>query len=140
MSQSAKAHWEGVYAAKTDQELSWTQADVRTSLSLIAKFAPLKCRIIDVGGGSSPLAGRLLDMGYTVAVLDISGAALSPAAKAVGKRSGEVRWIEAELRSTVCLVHPACRTGSTPRRPFRIALPAPAWRACIFRRGRSGST
>jgi SAM-dependent methyltransferase len=97
MPQGTKAHWEAVYAAKTDQELSWTQADVRTSLSLISKFAPLECRVIDVGGGSSPLAGRLLDKGHTVAVLDISGAALSRAAKAFGKRSGEVRWIEADL-------------------------------------------
>jgi hypothetical protein len=97
MRQDAKAHWEGVYAGKSDQELSWTQTDLRISLSLITRFTPSKSRIVDVGGGSSPLAGRLIDKGYSVAVLDISGAALARGAKGIGKRASEVRWIEADV-------------------------------------------
>jgi 2-polyprenyl-3-methyl-5-hydroxy-6-metoxy-1,4-benzoquinol methylase len=68
---NAQEHWETVYASKSDQDLSWTQPEPGTSLSLIADVCPAG-RVIDVGGGSSFLAERLLDRGYSVTVLDIS--------------------------------------------------------------------
>ena len=97
MPHDTKRHWEGVYSVKADRELSWTQRDLRTSLAMIAKAAPPFGRIIDVGGGSSPLAGRLLDLGYTVAVLDVSGVAMARAARNLGGRAREIRWIEADV-------------------------------------------
>lgn len=92
-----KNHWEGLYATKPDRELSWTQSDISTSLNLIGKYVPAGGRIIDVGGGSSTLARRLLEMEYTVAVLDISGAALARAADNFGTRAAEICWIEADV-------------------------------------------
>ena len=97
MGHGTKGHWERVYAAKSDRELSWTQSDFSTSLRLIGRSAPAGGRIIDVGAGSSSLAGRLLEMGLTVTVLDISGAAMARAAESMGARSGKVRWIEADV-------------------------------------------
>jgi hypothetical protein len=100
MLHDTKHHWDRLFMAKPDGELSWTQADPRMSLSLIAKAAPIRGHVIDIGGGMSPLAGRLLDDGYSVAVLDVSGAALSRAALALGDRSSLVRWIEADITET----------------------------------------
>jgi SAM-dependent methyltransferase len=92
-----QAHWDAVYGSKRDEEVSWTEPDPRTSLSLIGELAPPPARVIDVGGGTSRLAGRLLDGGYTVAVLDVSGAALTRARDALGERGAHVRWVVADV-------------------------------------------
>jgi hypothetical protein len=101
MLNETNGHWNRLYG--TNREHSWTQADPRTSLSLIAKAAPIRGRVIDVGGGMSPLAGRLLDEGYSVAVLDVSGEALARATLALGDRSSRVRWIEADVTKSPAL-------------------------------------
>lgn len=93
---SGKEHWEGVYTSKTDNEVSWTQVDPRTSLMLINEATP-SGKVIDVGGGTSVLADRLLDAGYEVTVLDISQAALDRAQQRMGTRAQEVRWIAADV-------------------------------------------
>jgi SAM-dependent methyltransferase len=92
---SAAEHWEAVYQ-KADEQLSWTQAQPRTSLELIREALPAGS-VIDVGGGSSPLVGMLLESGYTVAVLDISSAALERSRQRLGARAGAVRWITADV-------------------------------------------
>src|SRR5439155_27296445 len=89
---SAKEHWENVYATKRDAEVSWTESDPRTSLLLIEQVCSAG-RVIDVGGGTSTLADRLLDAGYSVAVLDISATALDRAKARLGPRADSVRWI-----------------------------------------------
>jgi len=94
---SRKDHWESVYAAKDDAELSWTQSDPRVSLLLIGKVCPPGGRVIDVGGGNSALAGRLTGAGYRVTVMDLSGAALARAAAPMGPRAAAVRWVEADV-------------------------------------------
>ena len=53
--------------------------------------------MIDVGGGSSLLASRLLEAGYAVAVLDVSAAALERAKARMGPRAADVGWIVADL-------------------------------------------
>jgi len=93
---STKDHWENVYSAKTDREVSWTQADPRTSLDLI-RAAAASGRVIDIGGGTSALAGRLLDAGYTVTVLDISQAALTRAQENLGRRASQIQWLAADV-------------------------------------------
>lgn len=93
---SRKEHWENVYAAKRDDELSWTQADPGTSLMLIKEAAP-HGKVIDVGGGTSVLSDRLLDAGYAVTVLDISQAALDRAQQRLGARAARARWIAADV-------------------------------------------
>jgi SAM-dependent methyltransferase len=93
---SAQAHWEAVYASKPDSELSWTQPEPSTSLSLIAEACP-GGRVIDVGGGTSLLSERLLDRGYSVAVLDISETAITRARDRLGSRANQVRWIVGDV-------------------------------------------
>jgi SAM-dependent methyltransferase len=89
-------HWESVYGSKGDAEMSWTQAEPATSLALIAG-ACSSGRVIDVGGGTSLLAARLLDRGYAVTVLDISPAAIDRARQRLGGRVNEVGWTVADV-------------------------------------------
>lgn len=89
-------HWETVYTSKGDEELSWTQTEPTTSLSLIAEACSADS-VIDVGGGTSPLAERLLDRGYAVTVLDISQAAIDRARRRLGTRASQVDWMVADV-------------------------------------------
>ncbi len=93
---STKDHWESVYASRTDTELSWTQPDPRLSLSLIAEVCQAG-RVIDVGGGTSLLPGKLLDCGYSVTVLDISEVAVNMGRSRLGSRAGMAHWIVADV-------------------------------------------
>ena len=93
----SKEHWENVYVAKNDDEVSWTQADPQMSLALIAEVCAPPGRVIDVGGGTSPLAERLLDAGYAATVLDISEAALARSRARLGERASNVRWLAADI-------------------------------------------
>ena len=94
-----KAHWQGVYERKAEDEVSWYQARPQTSLRLIANTGLGKdAAIIDAGGGASRLVDHLLDAGYTdVTVLDIAGAALEKARRRLGERAAQVQWITADL-------------------------------------------
>ncbi|QDV35572.1 class I SAM-dependent methyltransferase [Tautonia plasticadhaerens] len=97
--QGRKGHWEQVYSTRGETGVSWYQSEPALSLDLIRSVAPAAHgRIIDVGGGASVLVDRLLDLGFeTVAVLDISRTALETARARLGRRSGAVRWIEADV-------------------------------------------
>ena len=94
--QQAKEHWESIYASKGDADLSWMQPEPRTSLALIAEVCPAG-RVVDVGGGTSLLAERLADRGYSVTVVDISETAIDRARRRVGARSSRIRWIVADV-------------------------------------------
>jgi SAM-dependent methyltransferase len=98
-----KAHWEQVYANKSPLEVSWYQKEPVLSLRLIRETGvPKDGAIIDVGGGASVLVDYLLDQGYSrVAVLDLSGAALSEARRRLGKRAESVEWYEADVTEFV---------------------------------------
>lgn len=54
--------------------------------------------LIDIGGGSTPLAGVLLEQGVTdVTVLDISATALGHAQQRLGPAAQRVRWLHADV-------------------------------------------
>jgi 2-polyprenyl-3-methyl-5-hydroxy-6-metoxy-1,4-benzoquinol methylase len=93
---STQDYWESLYASKGDQEVSWTQPEPRMSLSLIGEVCPAG-RVIDVGGGASFLAEKLLDRGYSVTVLDISQTAIDRARKRLGARGRQIHWIVADV-------------------------------------------
>ena len=95
-----RQHWDSLYASKSEAELSWTQSEPVLSLSLIQEFSPAGGRVIDIGGGTSPLAGRLTERGYAVTVLDISEAALAHARQRLGPRAGQIRWIAADVTAS----------------------------------------
>ena len=92
----AQEYWEWVYASKGDQDLSWTQPEPLMSLSLIGGVCPAG-RVIDVGGGASLLAERLLERGYSVTVLDISKTAIDRARNRLGDRASQIQWIVADV-------------------------------------------
>jgi 2-polyprenyl-3-methyl-5-hydroxy-6-metoxy-1,4-benzoquinol methylase len=89
-------HWDSIYASEGGRGLSWTQHEPRMSLSLIGEVCPAG-RVIDVGGGTSPLAERLLDRGYSVTVLDISQTAIDRARNRLGARASQIHWIVADV-------------------------------------------
>jgi hypothetical protein len=99
----SKRHWEGVYAKKAEDEVSWFQAEPATSIEFIrhcggGKDAPL----IDIGGGESRLVDRLLDAGYSdVTVLDVSAHALDHTQRRLGARAGSAHWIVADITKWV---------------------------------------
>ena len=98
MPPAARIHWEDVYASG-DAGVSWAQEHAGPSLAAIAATGlPLEAPIVDIGGGSSVLAGELLAAGHTdVTVLDLSETALRLARDRLGGRGPEVEWIAADL-------------------------------------------
>jgi SAM-dependent methyltransferase len=94
-----KEHWEQVYSTKGETGVSWYQREPRLSLELIRTVAPAAGgRIIDIGGGTSGLVDRLLDLSFEkIAVLDISETALGKARARLGARAGRVEWIAADI-------------------------------------------
>jgi ubiquinone/menaquinone biosynthesis C-methylase UbiE len=97
----AAAHWADVYVRKDPGEVSWYESTPKQSLALIestrlARDAP----ILDVGGGASSLAARLVESAYTdVTVADISSAALEKAQSASDGAGRRVTWIQADIRT-----------------------------------------
>jgi SAM-dependent methyltransferase len=98
----AQEYWESVYASKGERDLSWTQPAPLMSLSLIGEVCPTG-RVIDVGGGTSLLAERLFERGYSVTVLDISKTAIDRARNRIGDRASQIHWIVADVTENLQL-------------------------------------
>lgn len=92
-------HWQTVYRAKDESEVSWFEESPAISLELIhAAGVKPDASIIDVGGGASRLVDALLDDGFeAVTVLDLSSEALARAKTRLGARSAQVQWIVADV-------------------------------------------
>jgi SAM-dependent methyltransferase len=95
---SRKAHWEEVYASKSETDVSWFQDNPAPSLQLIEQAGlAAEADIIDIGGGASRLVDHLVERGFRhLTVLDISQGALDLAALRLGRRASDVRWIAAD--------------------------------------------
>lgn len=100
-----REHWERVYQTRGEANVSWYQSDPRLSLELIRDFAPPEGgRIIDVGGGASPLVDRLLSVSFQrIAVLDVSETALGMARSRLGDLAAGVEWIAADITAVELL-------------------------------------
>ena len=94
-------YWNQIYQTKGSQDVSWYQRRPDLSLALIAASGVGKdACIIDVGGGASTLVDFLLDGGHTrLAVLDLSGVALSISRTRLGARADRIEWFEADVTS-----------------------------------------
>ena len=93
-----QAHWQSIYGAKTEREVSWFQDDAEPSLSLIEEVASPSSSVIDIGGGASRLADGLLSRGFLdLTVLDLSSAALEAAKARIGVGAERIRWIAADV-------------------------------------------
>jgi SAM-dependent methyltransferase len=97
-SSAAKRRWEALYRAKGPRDVSWYQPEP-ASLALVEQLRlGHDASIVDVGGGASRLAARLLGLGFTdITVLDISRAALDLARAELGANASRVHWIEHDL-------------------------------------------
>ncbi|MBI5146562.1 MAG: class I SAM-dependent methyltransferase [Thaumarchaeota archaeon] len=89
-----------MFGRKKSNQVSWYQEYPKTSIGLILATNPSKdAGIIDVGGGDSNLAGKLLDLGFkNITVLDISAKALDRAKQRRGKNAEMVKWVESDIR------------------------------------------
>ena len=96
---TSRDHWEGVYARKAADSVSWYRPHLETSLALLAEAGLVPgARVIDVGGGASTLADDLLARGVRdITVLDLSQQALDVARARLGEAGTCVRWWAADL-------------------------------------------
>jgi trans-aconitate methyltransferase len=94
-----KEHWEKIFTEKKPNEVSWFQANPKTSIDLIHSVAlNKKAKIIDVGAGDSILIDKLLEEGFTnLYALDISAHALERAKERLGKKADLVNWIVCDV-------------------------------------------
>ena len=97
--ENRKAHWENVFATKTETEVSWFQSYPKTSVEFLELFnLPLSANIIDVGGGDSYFVDALIEKGYkNITVLDISANAIDRAKLRLEKNADKVNWIVSDI-------------------------------------------
>jgi hypothetical protein len=96
-SDCGQEHWARVYSTKAADSVSWYQSEPTMSLEMIVRAAAPPARVIDVGGGTSFLVDRLLDMGYRPAVLDIAAEPLATVQARLGRASKNVDWLVADV-------------------------------------------
>ncbi|ROU03867.1 class I SAM-dependent methyltransferase [Histidinibacterium lentulum] len=91
-------HWDGVYGARSEDELTWFEATPGLSLELVREHLQPGEPFIDIGAGASRLVDVLLDEGFgPLTVLDLSGAALAVSRQRLGARGDDVAWTEADI-------------------------------------------
>ena len=100
MTDSSAGHWADVYERKAPEEVSWYEEQPRLSLELVrACEVGREAPIIDIGGGTSALAGALVAEGYSdVTVADISPSALDRAEKRAGPLGDRINFVLADVR------------------------------------------
>lgn len=101
----AAAHWAAVWDRIDPDAASWARPDAGRSAALVhaaltaAGTDPTEARVVDAGGGASPLVDELLDLGVgDVTVVDLADAALEHARARLEGRAGRVTWRVADVR------------------------------------------
>lgn len=99
-------HWQNIYQTKSPLEVSWYAAHLADSMQWIEEAAQGaewdSFAIVDVGGGASTLVDDLWARGFhTLAVLDLSAAALALAQTRMGRASTGVQWIAGDVTQSV---------------------------------------
>ena len=93
-----RKHWDDVYEARAEDELTWFEATPAVSVDLVRRYLQPGDPLVDVGGGASRLVDALLEDGLgPLSVLDLSGAALAASRKRLGARADRVNWVEADV-------------------------------------------
>lgn len=86
-----------MYTAKPADSVSWFQQEPAVSMELIRKACKPPGRVLDVGGGASYLADRLLAAGFIPGVLDISREPLQLVQQRLGPAAAGVSFIVADV-------------------------------------------
>ncbi|WP_170473190.1 class I SAM-dependent methyltransferase [Ruegeria arenilitoris] len=96
---SKKDHWDRIYGAKVEADLSWHQDDPTVSLELMLQAGlTSKSAVVDIGAGTSRVVDRLLELGLCdISVLDLSDCAIKSARRRLGDRGKKVNWIVADV-------------------------------------------
>lgn len=95
---SRSEHWDKVYLARDEVDLTWYEAEPGLSYELVRSHTRPGDAVIDVGGGTSRLVDALIVDGYDdVTVLDVSEAALATAKERLGPRAERVTWVAADI-------------------------------------------
>jgi len=95
----AHSHWNRVYAAKGEQDVSWFEPVPAESLRMMeaAGLTEATC-VIDVGAGESRLVDVLAARGLRcLAILDVSEAALERVQKRLGDVARSLTWIASDV-------------------------------------------
>lgn len=99
MANARGTHWNQVYTTKGERDVSWFEDLPDTSLRMLeaAGMTRESC-VVDVGGGQSRLVDALVARGLDcLAVLDVSGTALSQTRERLGTTAAIPIWIEADV-------------------------------------------
>lgn len=97
-------HWDAIYQAKAETEVSWFEEEPATSVALIRSVLPAGGSVLEIGGGASRLVDRLLPLTTgEIAVVDISAVALERVKKRLGESAGRVRWIVGDVTELASL-------------------------------------
>ena len=94
-----KQHWDQVYDAKQEHELSWFQPYPKTSMEFVELFnLPLQSNIIDIGGGDSHFVDALIQKGYkNIWVLDISEKAIERTKQRLQNSAVKINWVVSDV-------------------------------------------
>jgi len=94
-----REHWDEVYRTKAADSVSWYQPTPEPSLRALDELQlPAGASLIDVGGGASSLADRLIERGWSdLTVLDIAAPALDVAKARLGDEAVRVTWIVVDV-------------------------------------------
>ncbi len=91
-------HWHQVWATKAPEDVSWYQSTPSVSLQLLRNAGVgAGSRVIDVGGGASPLAAFLIALDAEVTVADVASEAVHQARVRMGDAAGRVNWLVADV-------------------------------------------
>jgi hypothetical protein len=93
-------HWDDAYSTRGTEGVSWFQPEPTVSLEIIGSLGLDKATpIVDVGGGASVFADRLLARGFTdISILDVSDVALRAGQQRIGDTTS-VEWLHEDILS-----------------------------------------
>jgi len=102
-------HWNAVYAARDEGDLTWFESDPETSRDLITRHLAPGEAFVDIGGGASRLTETLAARGYgPLSILDISSTALETVRDRPAMQGVDINLIAGDV------------TRWRPDRPYRV--------------------
>lgn len=93
-----QAHWQAVYDARPEDQLTWFEHAPTQALDLICDCVSPEAAVIDIGAGASRLLDGLLNRGFTdISALDLSASALAISMARLGNAAERVDWFIGDI-------------------------------------------